>query len=401
MSRFESELLRRLGEIQSANLDRHLRRLDSPQQPGIQTGERAFQNFSSNDYLGFANEPSIKAAATEAVAKFGAGSGSSRLICGSLAPHHELEEAIATFKAQPAALSFSSGYTAALGTITALVTKADVIILDKLSHACTIDAARLSGATLRVFAHNDVEDLERLLSWARQRSRDNKVLIVTESVFSMDGDVAPLPQIADLKDKYEAWLMVDEAHATGLYGENLRGLAEAVGVSSRVEIQMGTLGKALGSAGGFICGARPLIDLLVNRARTFIFSTAPVPAACAAATAAIQLLQTSTGKLRRKALFDRVNQVCTRLPALAKPVPSPILPVIIGDEAAAVAAAGALRERGYFIPAIRYPSVPRGRARLRLTMSASHTTGEVQSLLDVLNTLGINGAAVTPAPPSA
>jgi 8-amino-7-oxononanoate synthase len=392
MTSFATELERRLEEIRNAGLERGLRRIDSPQRTAIQAEGHSLRNFSSNDYLGFADEPVLKAAAIEAIAKYGAGSGSSRLICGSLAPHHELEEAIADFKQQPAALSFSSGFAAALGAITSLVSKGDVIILDKLDHACMIDAARLSGATLRIFAHNDLEDLEHMLRWARERSRENAVLVVTESVFSMDGDLAPLKEIADLKDKYNAWLMVDEAHATGLYGERLRGCAEAMGVSQRVEVQMGTLGKALGAAGGFICGARPLIELLINRARSFIFSTAPAPAACAAATAGIRLLQTETGRARQRALFDRVRQVTASLPALARPVPSPILPIIIGGEEEAIATATALRGRGYLIPAVRFPSVPRKLARLRLTLSAVHSQNEVEGLLETLHTLGITGS---------
>ena len=397
MSRFETELERRLEDIRSTNLFRQLRRIDSPQSPEIQADSRSLLNFSSNDYLGFANEPALKEAAIRAVERFGVGSGSSRLICGSLGPHHDLEDAIASFKEQPAALSFSSGFAAALGAIGSLVTRDDVVILDKLSHACLIDAARLSGATLRIFNHNDMEDLESILRWARDRSRrdrsrDSTVLIVTESVFSMDGDHAPLKEIVDLKDKYDAWLMLDEAHATGLYGANLRGLAEAAGVGSRVEIQMGTLGKALGVSGGFICGARPLIDLLINRARPFIFSTAPSPAICAAATAGLALLQTEFGRNRQRALFERVAQVTARLPALGKGPPCPILPLVVGDETNALAAASALRERGLLIPAIRFPAVPRNQARLRLTLSATHSQKDIDSLLDALIALQMDGA---------
>jgi len=393
MNKFESELQRRLEAVRAASLFRSLRRIDSAQGPVVEAGDRPFRNFSSNDYLGFANEPALREAACEAIARYGVGAGSSRLICGSLAPHHELEEVIADFKQQPAALAFSSGFAAALGAITALLSKADVIILDKLAHACMIDAARLSGATLRVFAHNDLDDLELRLKWARERSRENAILIVTESVFSMDGDVAPLKELADLKDKYNAWLIVDEAHATGLYGDHLRGCAEAAGVSHRVEIQMGTLGKAIGSAGGFICGSRSLIDLLINRARSFIFSTAPVPASCAAATAGFRLLQGPVGHARRTALFERIAQISAGLPALTQPTPSPILPLIIGGENDAMTAAAALREQGYLIPAVRFPTVPRRQARLRLTLGANHTTAEVEELLQTLRRLGITGLA--------
>jgi 8-amino-7-oxononanoate synthase len=261
---------------------RELRRVDSPQVPRARVAGRELLNFSSNDYLGLANHPLLKEAAIKAVEQFGCGSGASRLICGSLAPHHELEEALAAFKGVEAALSFSSGYAAAVGTICALMGKDDVLALDKLVHASIIDAARLSGAKLRIFAHNDLNELEEILKWAGGRTaaplpRRPRVLIVTESVFSMDGDHAPLRETVQLKETYGAWLMVDEAHATGLFGRARRGLAEELQVSDRIEIQMGTLGKALGSSGGFIAGSRPLIELLVNRARTFIFPPRPCP----------------------------------------------------------------------------------------------------------------------------
>ena len=291
MLSFDAELRQRLDAIRGQGLLRELRRVDSPQGTRIRVGGQSLLNFSSNDYLGLANDPLLKEAASKAVERFGAGAGASRLICGSLAPHHELEETLACFKGTEAALSFSSGYATAVGTICALLGKDDIIILDKLVHACIVDAARLSGAKIRVFAHNDLNDLEDKLKWAASSSRHpspatRHLLVVTESIFSMDGDAAPLREMVALKEKYGAWLMVDEAHATGLYGKHRRGLAEELGVSEQIEIQMGTLGKALGAAGGYISGSRVLIDFLVNRARSFIFSTAPVPAAAAAATAA-------------------------------------------------------------------------------------------------------------------
>ncbi len=312
MPSFDEELSRRLDAIRAQGLHRELRRVDSAQGPRIEIGGRTLLNFSSNDYLGLANHPALKEAAIKAVEKYGAGAGSSRLICGSLAPFHELEETLAAFKGTEAALTFSTGYAAALGTITALLGKDDILILDKLVHACIVDAAKLSGAKLRVFDHNDLNDLEDKLRWA-DKTRNSKletrnILVVTESIFSMDGDAAPLREIVALKEKYGAWLMVDEAHATGLYGTNRRGLAEALGVSDRIEIQMGTLGKALGASGGYICGSRALIDFLVNRARSFIFSTAPVPAAAAAAQAGIKLVQSGDGKSLNEALWSRVAE---------------------------------------------------------------------------------------------
>lgn len=395
MPDFTLELQRELERIREAGLLRELRPIASPQGPRIESGARTLLNFSSNDYLGFANHPILKEAAIKAVEKFGTGSGASRLICGSLAPHHELEETLAEFKATEAALSFSTGYAAALGTIGALLGKEDIIILDKLVHASIVDAARLSGAKLRVFAHNDLEDLESKLKWARETSgscistqkRTSRTLIVTESVFSMDGDLAPLRNIAELKEQYGAWLMVDEAHATGLFGAQRRGLAEAYELSDRIEVQMGTLGKALGASGGYICGSRALIDLLVNRARSFIFSTAPVPAAAAAARAGIELLQSAEGEQRRARLWSMVDELKNALtggPWTLPVVQSAIVPLIIGEEAKAVEVARHLRELGIFIPAIRYPTVARGAARLRLTMTAAHSAEDICELARTL-----------------
>ena len=407
MPAFDQELKARLETIRDDGLLRELRRVDSPQGPRIEIGGRSLLNFSSNDYLGLANHPALKEAAVRAIEKFGAGAGASRLICGSLAPFHELEETLAQFKGTEAALTFSTGYATALGTITALLGKGDIIIVDKLVHACIVDAAKLSGAKLRVFAHNDLDDLEEKLKWAAKNiqhptsniQHPTRVLIVTESIFSMDGDAAPLREIVALKEKYGAWLMVDEAHATGLYGANRRGLAEELGVSDRIDIQMGTLGKALGASGGYICGSRVLIDLLINRARSFIFSTAPVPAAAAAATAGIRLVQSGEGTKRAEHLWRHVQVVGEDVRSL-KHFPgtsqrlltssptnhcrSAFLPLIIGDEAAAVAAALKLREQGIFVPAIRYPTVARGAARLRITLTAGHTKDDVAQLTRAL-----------------
>jgi len=395
VSAFDQELKTRLETIREQGLLRELRRVDSPQGPRIEIGGRTLLNFSSNDYLGLANHPALKEAAIKATEKFGAGAGASRLICGSLAPFHELEEALAAFKRTEAALTFSTGYAAAVGTITALLGKDDIIIVDKLVHACIVDAAKLSGAKLRVFAHNDPNDLEKILKWATKHPQPPKssiqhrtqVLIVTESIFSMDGDHAALSEIVALKDKYGAWLMVDEAHATGLYGPNRRGLADALDVSDRIEIQMGTLGKALGASGGYICGSRALIDYLINRARSFIFSTAPVPAAAAAAHAGIRLVQSREGVARTEQLWQRVTELQSALGPRPSLLPSAIVPLIIGEAAEAVAAAATLRAKGIFVPAIRYPTVARGTARLRITLTATHSATDVATLAHALQTL--------------
>lgn len=394
MTDFDQELNARLAAISEQGLRRELREIESPQGPRIEIDGKSFLNFSSNDYLGLANHPSLKQAAIAAIEKFGAGAGASRLICGSLAPFHELEESLAAFKGTPAALTFSTGYAAAIGTITALLGKDDVIVLDKLVHASIVDAAKLSGAKLRIFDHNDLNDLEKILKWADTKSRTaaekSRTLIVTESIFSMDGDEASLREIVALKEKYGAWLMVDEAHATGLYGKHRRGLAEELGVSDRIEIQMGTLGKALGASGGYICGSRSLIDLLINRARSFIFSTAPVPAAAAAATAAIQLVQSPEGDQRQQNAWNLANLLEHAAQAAGFSIAAPdslIMPIILGDESKAVTAAASLRDQGIFVPAIRYPTVARGSARLRVTVTAAHTGSDIATLVTALSSV--------------
>ncbi len=395
MNDFVDDLTRRLAAIRARGLLRELRRVDSAVGARITVAGRELLNFASNDYLGLAGHPALRAAAVDAVGRYGAGSGASRLICGSLAPHHELEAALARFKGTEAALSFSSGYAAALGTIGALVGRGDVIIIDRLVHACVVDAAKLCGAKLQVFPHNDLAELEKLLLRLDQRRTGavthgaprGRTLIVTESVFSMDGDAAPLRELVDLKDRFGAWLMVDEAHATGVLGPDRRGLAEAAGVADRIEVQMGTLGKAIGAAGGFVAGPQVLVDYLVNSARSFIFSTAPAPAGAAAARAGVELLQSAEGQARRTQLFERVAQARAGLAQLGwncAAACGPILPLVLGPEEAALAAAAALRERRVFLPAIRYPTVARGAARLRLSLTAAHTAADVAVLLHAL-----------------
>ncbi len=371
--------------------------MESPAGTRANIGGRELLNFSSNDYLGLANHPALKEAALKAVEKWGAGSGASRLVCGSLAVHHELEAALADFKGTEAALTFSTGYAAAQGAIVGLLGKGDVLIVDKLVHACIVDAAKICGAKLRVFRHNDLNDLEAKLKWARKQwravsgQRSARVLVVTESVFSMDGDLAPLRNLVELKERHGAWLMVDEAHATGLYGESRRGLVEEFGLTGRVEIQMATLGKAVGAAGGAICGNRKLVDLLVNRARSFVFSTAPVPAAAAAARAGLKIIQSQEGETRRQRLWLLVEELKRVLIGAGFPpsaVCAPIVPVVVGAEARAVELSGALRKAGVFVPAIRYPTVARGAARLRFTVSADHTAEDLATLAAVLAKIG-------------
>jgi 8-amino-7-oxononanoate synthase len=386
---FSPELEQRLDLLREQNLFRELRRVDSPQAPLLQIGGRSLLNFSANDYLGLANHPALKEAAIRAIEKYGVGSGSSRLVCGSLAPFHELEEALAEFKKTEAALVFSTGYATAIGTICALLGKEDVIILDKLVHACIVDAAKLCDAQIRVFSHNNLEDLRDKLTWAKAKTeaRKTRILVVTESIFSMDGDAAPLQEIVALKNEFGAWLMVDEAHATGVLGNNGRGLADELGVTGGIEIQMGTLGKALGASGGYICGSRALIGLLVNRARSFIFSTAPVPASAAAATAAIQLLQTAEGRQRLDTLRQNIVWLTSKLINQNSKLFSAIIPIILGSEDKTLAAADQLRKKNIFVPAIRYPTVARGKARLRVTLSAAHSPEDLSKLISALEAL--------------
>jgi 8-amino-7-oxononanoate synthase len=378
MSELGEWLGKRLAEIEAAHLSRRLRPIDSAQGAVVVREGRELINFSSNDYLGLADDPRLRAAAMAAIERFGVGAGSARLISGTQSPHEELEVALATFKRTEAALTFSTGYAAALGTIPALVGSDDVVILDKLCHACLVDAARLSGATIRVFPHNHLEKLERLLGWARENYAKANVLVVTESVFSMDGDRAPLREIAELKERFGAWLFVDEAHGVGVIGENGRGLATELGVAGRIDIQMSTLGKALGASGGAICGSRALIDFLINRARSFIFSTAPQASAAAAALEAVRLLESGEAEPLRVRLWENIR-------TLDAGAQSAIIPIVVGEESEAVARSERLLEAGLLVPAIRYPTVARGRARLRVGISAAHSAGQIARLAEELS----------------
>ena len=347
-------------------------------------------NFSSNDYLGLAASEELKDAMIEGVERYGVGSGASRLVCGNFSVHEELEQTIADFKQTEAALAFSSGYAAALGTIPALCGKDDIIILDKLSHASLIDAAKLSGATLRIFPHNNLNKLENLLAGARAKHGEStRILVVTESIFSMDGDAAPIRQMVELTETHGAMLLVDEAHAVGVLGPQGRGLVAELGMEKRVTLQMGTLSKALGVCGGYIAASRVVIDLLINKARSFIYSTAPPPALAFTAAAAVKIVQSARGDELRARLQHAAQTFCqsraTKCCGLKLRVPiAAIIPLIIGDESAAMRASESLLERGYLVPAIRFPTVARGTARLRLTLSAAHETAQIESLVACL-----------------
>jgi len=393
--------------LRASSLDRHLREIGGAQGPEVKIGGRRFINFSSNDYLGLANDPRLREAATAAIDEFGVGAGASRLISGTQSPHVSLERALAQWKETEAALCFSSGYAAALGTIPALVTKNDVVLLDKLCHASLIDAAKLSGSILRVFPHNHVGKLESHLEWARREHAGKRVLIVTESVFSMDGDRAPLRDIIELKKRFAALLMLDEAHAVGVVGPNGRGLAAAENLTDDVDVQMGTLSKALGASGGYICGSRDLIEWLINRARSFIYSTAPPPAIAAAALAAVDFLSSSQGEERRLSLWKRIRLMRELLPRLEvgrsalsagrlnnsnqcstlNDIGSAIFPLIVGNEKAALDLAAGLQSEGLLVPAIRYPTVAKGAARLRITVTAAHEASQIRTLCETIERL--------------
>jgi 8-amino-7-oxononanoate synthase len=378
-----------LQALRARSLDRHLREIGSAQGPEIEIAGRWLINFSSNDYLGLANDSRLRKAAVAAISEFGVGAGASRLITGTQSPHMRLERALAKWKGTEAALCFSSGYAAALGTIPALVTEGDVIVLDKLCHASLIDGAKLSGAILRVFPHNHLGKLESHLEWARREHAGKRILILTESVFSMDGDRAPLGEVVELKKRFDALLMLDEAHAVGVIGQNGRGVAAAETLSADVDVQMGTSSKAFGGSGGYICGSRSLIDWLLNRARSFIYSTAPSTALAAAALAAVDFLSSPEGEQRRLLLWKRINLMRELLPVngmnkRGNAANSAIFPWIVGDEQAALNLASALQSEGFLVPAIRYPTVAKGSARLRITVTASHQEDQIRSLCEAV-----------------
>ncbi len=363
-----------LAKLHSEGLLRTLQALDSPAGPQVTRAGKTLWNFSSNDYLGLARHPQIEAAMIEGVNRYGAGSTASRLVCGTLPPHRVLEEALAEAKQAEAALVFSSGFATPIGVIPAITGKADFVVLDKLSHACLVDAARLSGATIRVFPHNNLHKLESLLTTIRSKSPDARILIATESVFSMDGDLCPLRGIVELAASHDALTLLDEAHAFGVLGESGMGLAEREGLQEQVTFQMGTLSKAAGLSGGYLAASRAWIDLLLNKSRSFIYSTAPPPAMAHAALAALRLIGSTEGKSLREKLRANISQLAN--------TPTPIIPRILGSNEATLTASAALADDGFLVPAIRFPTVPRGTARLRISLSAAHPP-EAVSLLKI------------------
>jgi 8-amino-7-oxononanoate synthase len=345
-------------------------------------GQRLW-NFASNDYLGLAANPRLANAAKAALSDAGVGARASALVAGRTEWHERLEQALARFENQPAAILFPTGYAANVGTIAALVEEEDIVFCDRLNHASLVDGCRLSGAKLRVYRHWELETLERELQKATSFRRR---LIVSDALFSMDGDLAPLCELCDLAERFDADVLVDEAHGTGVFGEHLRGVCEHFGVEQRVAVRVGTLSKAIGTLGGFVAGPQSLIDWLWNKARPQVFSTALPPAICAAAATAIEILQETPNlrqQLWRNCEFVRSRLAQSKLEVCPNSV-GPIVPIILGDPEVAVMAQRKLEERGCLVAAIRPPTVPNGTSRLRISLSAAHDDAALQCLLDGL-----------------
>ncbi len=373
-----------LAGLEDSALRRRRRIRQGPVGPVVVLDGRQVVNFGSNDYLGLATDERLKAAAAAALQE-GWGAGASPLICGYSQWHQKLETRLADFEATEAALVFGSGFAANMGTLAALVAQGDVVYLDAKNHASLWDGARLSRADLRVYSHADWRELERLLDRA---GRYRRRLIATDSLFSMDGDLAPLGELVELANRYEAMLLVDEAHATGVFGSAGRGVAEHLGVETKIPIRIGTLSKALGSVGGFVVGSRLLIDWLVQRARPYIFSTAPPAPMAAAAIAALEIVEQEP--MRRHRLLESADYVRRELRRQGWPLgpsASQIIPVLVGRPELALEIAAALADRGLFVPPIRPPAVPENQACLRISLCASHTPSMLEALLEAFASL--------------
>jgi 8-amino-7-oxononanoate synthase len=348
--------------------------------PGhVECSGRSLINLASNDYLALACDARVIEAGVRAAEAFGWGAGASALVTGWREPHEALAEALAEFEKTEAAVLFPTGYAANVGTIAALVGRGDAVFSDRLNHASLIDGARLSGAQIFIYNHEHIEQIENTID--RERGRFRRALIITDGVFSMDGDLAPLAELAALAERHDAALLVDEAHGTGVFGPGGRGAAAACGVADRVPVKIGTLSKALGSSGGFVAGSRRLIDWLINRARPLIYSTALPPAVAAAAHEALAIVQREPWRqVHVHSLGDRLRQALAQAEVDAGRSAGPIVPVVLGDPGRSVGVAQRLRERGFLVPAIRPPSVPQGTSRLRISLTAAHTDDDVDGL---------------------
>ncbi len=374
-----------LNDLRARNLYRRLKGLEDAQSSVTTIEGRRVLQFASNNYLGLCSHPKLKAAAKRAIEEYGCGSGASRLVCGNTRLYNDLEEKISRFKGTPGALVFSTGYMANIGTLSALVGEGDIILSDELNHASLIDGCRLSRAKVEIFRHRDLDHVRELLNTSGAYKRK---LIVTDGVFSMDGDIAPLPELVGLCRSFSCMLMVDDAHGTGVLGERGRGTAEVFKVEEEVDIHMGTLGKALGGFGAYIAGSSELREFLVNRSRSFIFTTALPPPVLAAGIAALDLVDEEPEM--RKKLWSNVDRFRKGLTAMgyAPLGETHIIPICVGEPSVAMKMSEMLFEEGIFVQGIRPPTVPQGSSRLRTTVTASHTEEDIDYALKALQRVG-------------
>lgn len=378
-----------LQDLRAKGVAPKLRVLEGEQKPVCPFDGREVVNLASNNYLGLTTHRALRRASVEAVRKLGVGAGAVRTIAGTMKVHMDLEQQIAQFKQVEACVVFQSGFSANAGTVSAVLGKDDLIVSDELNHASIIDGARLSKATIKVFRHKDLADCERILE--EHASFSGKKLIITDGVFSMDGDIAPLPQLCDLAEKHGCIMMVDDAHASGVLGRGGRGSIDHFNCHGRVHIQVGTLSKAIGSMGGYVCGSRDLIDFLYLRARPFLFSTSHPPATAAACQAAFALLDSAEGEKLVKKLWANTKFFKKELKKRGfqfETSETPIIPIHVGDAAKAFEFSRRLFDAGVFAPAVGYPTVAEGRARLRAIVSASHKREHLLKAADTLAEVG-------------
>ena len=375
-----------LNSLREQGLYRRLRVLDGEQKARASVDHRSVVNLSSNNYLGLTTHPTLRERAVEALNTLGVGTGSVRTIAGTMEIHMELERRLAVFKKTEAAVVFQSGFTANAGTVSSILGRDDAIVSDELNHASIIDGARLSRATIKVFPHRDTGAARKVLE---ALPRGQRTLLITDGVFSMDGDLGALPALCDLADEFGCIMMVDDAHASGVFGEQGRGTVDHFRVHGRVDVQVGTLSKALGALGGYVAGSRALIDFLAHRARPFLFSTSHPPSVAATCIAALEVLETEPQWMER--LWDNTRFFKGGLQALGFDTgvsESPITPVIAGENALAMKLSDRLFQEGVFAQGIGFPTVPRGKARVRTIVTATHTRDELQFALDTFRKVG-------------
>ena len=376
-----------LNGLREQGLFRPLRVLDGEQGAHTSIDHRAVVNLSSNNYLGFTSHPRLRERALEALSSLGVGTGSVRTIAGTMQIHMELERRLATFKKTEATVVFQSGFAANAGTVAALLSRDDVIVSDELNHASIIDGARLSRATIKVFPHRDVAAARAILA---ELPRGQRTLLITDGVFSMDGDLGALPGLCDIADEFGCIMMVDDAHASGVFGSHGRGTVDHFGLHGRVDVQVGTLSKALGALGGYVAGSRSLVEFLYRRARPFLFSTSHPPSVAAACLAALDVLETEPRWMEQ--LWENTRFFKAGLDALGFNTgqsESPITPVIVGESSRAVRLSDRLFEEGVFAQSITFPTVARDKARVRTIVTASHTQQELQFALDAFRKVGV------------